>query len=1151
MDKKPQLGWDMFNLFNYKFMKKKWFNDERPYRPLFKWIRVMKLTLFFLLAAFVHVSASVYSQQTKLSISVKDATVKEVLKQIEEQSEFYFLYKNVDIDVNRVVSIDEKEKSVESILNQIFSGTTVTYEVVNRQIVLVDKGRENSSLLSQQQKSVSGKVTDSSGDPIPGVSIVVKGTTTGIITNSNGDYSLSNIPENAILQFSFMGMKMQTISVGNKTTINVALELDMVEIEEVVAVGYGVQKKTNLTGAVSSISGEQMIKRPVTNPLTMLQGQVAGLQIVQGLGQPGDEAITIRIRGEGTYSSAGSNPLVLIDGVAGSLANLNPNDIENVSVLKDAASASIYGARAANGVIIVTTKNGAEGTLKIEYNGNFGVNTPASMLKLVTNSADYMMLFNEAKTNSGVAANIYPQDVIDLYKNATDRVKYPNFDWLDYMFNPAVVINHNLSLSGGTKGTLYNVSLGYVDQPGTMLGFNFKKYNLRINLKAKIKPWATIGANMSFGSGYRNNPPNGQTDAFLSSIAQAPTYGPFLSDGSGRYTSTAYSWEGHNKNMGAIIDAGTSLKTINFDLFPQLWADIQILKGLNWYTKGAANLQDVGYKDARPKAPIYMFNTGLYMGDLNVGTLGVKANHNQNFYLNFYSYLKYVFNLHANNHFSAQLGYSQEYNKYNYVQAYRKDYISSALQEVDAGTLSIQTANGSENEWAIMSMFGRLNYDYKGKYLIEANIRRDGTSRIAKNSRWGWFPSVSAGWSLTKENYIKNLRLNWLNSVKVRGSYGLLGNQNIGTYPYQALLSFVGNYTYDNTNLMPGVAQTAFANTEIKWESTSIADIGVDLQLFKGLNITYDWYYKHTFDILRRAQVLSLMGLSAPIVNSGEMENRGHEITVKYTNNVKNGLLGGLTYGGGFTFDRFRNKLVNFGAKEIGTQAWSPIINQNNSEYNAYYLLKNIGVFQTTEEIASSPKQFSDNVHPGDFKYADTDGNGIVNENDRVVVSGRYPKFQYSFNGNASWKGFDISILFQGVSGRKTYATGWGYEPFRQGSAPTTDWLTERWTGPGTSNHKPRLYYDYNGDAQNRRPNTYYLLDLSYLRMKNLTIGFTVPSKLILKINLQRIRVYFSGDNLFTSTKFPGLDPERPTGDGNFVQYPQNKVVSFGITIDI
>ncbi|MDD2305175.1 MAG: TonB-dependent receptor [Prolixibacteraceae bacterium] len=1113
-----------------------------------KLLLVMKLTAFLIVVLTMQVTATVYSQNKKLSLNMQGNSIKEVLQQIEAQSEYRFIYENEKVNLDTKVSIRVTDEVVDNILKQLFEKDGISYSITNNNLILInpsDKQLKNfgkESINSQQQKSVSGIVTDSSGGSLPGVSVVVKGTTVGSITDVNGSYSLANVPTNATLQFSFVGMKTQEIAVAGKTTVNATLIEEAIGIDEVVAIGYGTQKKVNLTGSIATVGGDEMIKRPVTNAAAMLQGNLSGVQITQNSGEPGNEGISIRIRGTGTFSSAGSDPLVLIDGVQGKLADLNPNNIESISVLKDAASASIYGSRAANGVILVTTKVGKEGKISMEYSGNFGIHTPTKMYDLITNSAEYMELFNEAKINSGFTTGLYTQDMINSYRNATDRNLYPNTNWLDLIFSPAPTQTHNLSFSGGSKGTKFDVSLGYVNQKGVMKGFNYEKYNVRVNLSSMINDKIKFGGNFSVKKGIQAQPRQGSQDTFVAAMSQAPTYGPYLADGSGRYAFKAYDFELNNKNPIAIIEEKVNKNTDDYAISTQGWLDVQLLKNLKWYTKAAMNLDISKSYDFRPQIPLYNFRTNAYMTLLDVGGSGLVVRDDQNVYKNLYSYLSYDKTFGDHKVF-AQAGYSMEDNVSQYLQGYRKNYPSDLLRQIDAGSPSVQQTNGSQYEWAIMSYFGRLDYNYKERYLLEANIRYDGTSRLASATRWGAFPSFSAGWRASEENFMKSLDLSWLNNLKLRGSYGELGNQNIGNYPYQAMLNLTDNYSFDNASLSSGVAQTALSNKAIMWETTSILDFGLDLTAFKGLNVTFDWYKKRTSDILRGSQVTGVVGLNPPTVNNGTMENKGFELSVNYQNNVKSGYFAGLNYSAGFNLDHYKNKLVDFGAREISGY----YLRQEGLEWESYYMIEQIGIFQSAAEIANSPKQFNDATVPGDLKYKDANNDGKINNDDRVPIKGRYPALNYSFNFSTNWKGFDLSAQFQGVSNVKYFVNNWGTIPFVQGAPPTTDWRN-RWTESNPSATMPRIYWGWNSPERISRNSSWFLQDGSYLRLKNLSFGYTLPGKTTQRIGIDQLRVYFSGDNLVTFTKYPGLDPERG-GSGSAVNYPQNKIFSFGVNV--
>jgi len=1112
-----------------------------------QFIRKMRITflLIFLITSGLFATPG-SSQVAKVSINLKNATVAKVIDAIENQTDYLFVYSKNEIDLTREVSVDAEQQAVAEVLTNLFDKTNIVYAMEGTNIMLMLK-----SSAQQAGKTISGKVTDQSGVPIPGASVVVKGTTTGVITGGDGSFSLSNIPENAILQFSFVGMKPQEISIENKTNISIVMEELTIGIDEVIAVGYGTQKKVNLSGAVVSMSGDQMTKRPITNPTAMIQGLAPGVRVTQGIGQPGNEQISIRVRGQGTFSGAGSDPLILVNGVPGSMSNLDPNMIENVTVLKDAASASIYGARAANGVVLITTKQGNKsGKATISYSGNFASHSASKLFNLVTNSVEFMQLANIAHTNSGQSGSNYPQETIDLYKNNVGNIQYPNFDWQDYMFNAAFVQSHNISASATTDKVTYNIGLNYVDQNGTLRGFNYKKYNLTLDLTAKITNFIKIGTYINAKYGKTMQTRQSETDALLSTISQAPTYMPWLpDDGTGitKYTWGAYTIEQHNKNMPAIIATGTVKPNDDFDINGQVWMEITLAKGLTWYSKGASRMYQNRVFDWRGAVtPIYMYQGGAEYGGLDKGGVGMNDLMERTFYTNFYSYLQYEYKSANKDHnIKIMAGYNQEDEKYINLGAYRRDY-PFVLQTIDAGGTTGWSNSGASTEWALQSYFGRINYDFKNRYLFEANARYDGTSRISSANRWGMFPSFSAAWRLTEESFIKNLDLKWLSNAKIRGSWGQLGNQNIGLYPYQAMISKVSAYPFDKKNESLSYIQTAYANNDIKWETTTITDIGADLTLFHRLGVTFDWYEKTTSDILRGSQVSALVGLSAPTVNRGSMTNKGIELALNWTDAIRGGSMDGFQYNFGFNIDRTRNKLNIFGATEISGNR----IYQEGLPYGTYYMLKCIGVFADANEVTSSPKQFTDNTLPGDLKYFDANADGKIDNNDRITMDGVFPAYEYSFVGGANWKGIDLSFMGASVQGKKFYVNGWGVQPFRQGSSPTREYLAGMWT-PEKPNGaiNPKLYFDDMGGSKNSRTNSWYLNDASYFRLKNLTLGYTIPKTLTDKVKMNKLRVYFSGDNLFLITKYKGLDPER-NGDGSGTEYPQNKIVSFGLNVE-
>ena len=1091
------------------------------------------------------------SQQViKLSSKMQDVTVQEVLASVEQQTDYHFTYNPMQIGADRRVTIDLNNKSVTEILDELFLGKKVQYVVEGNNIVLFadNKKAEVKDIVQQKSKIVTGTVLDVTGMPVIGANVTVKGTTQGTITDMDGKFSLE-VAEGDILQVTYIGFANQEVKVGTQTNLSVTLKEDAEALDELVVVGYGTQKKVNLTGAVTAITGEKITKRPVTNTTTMLQGQVPGLRIVQGTGQPGAESVSVKIRGVGTFSGAGASPLVLINGVTGDLSSVDPNMIESVSVLKDAASAAIYGARAANGVILITTKQGADKGEKVSitYRGNFAVHTPTKMFDLVTNSADYMTLFNQAKINSG-ESGLYPEEEIEKYRNSNGSVEYPSFDWLGYMFNPAFVHQHNLSLAGTAKKTTYNIALNYADQDGTLRSFKYKKYNVTVDLTTQATNWMKVGFFTNMMKGDRNFNGVSQDDAILSTMSQAPTYMPWLpDDGTGvrKYTRKAYENELFNKNMPMIVEKDLFHQTnVNTDINAQLWLDIQLTQGLTWYTKGAVRQVNTRNENWRGgMQPTYNYHTGELIE--MTGDYGLSVSENRTFYTNLYTYLKYDYATPNRDHnFSLMVGYSQETNKYETLEAYRRDY-DFDLPTIDAGAGSPNWSNsGKVEEWALMSGFFRLNYNYKDRYLFEANARYDGSSRLSPDGRWGLFPSLSGAWRVSEESFMKDWE--WLSNAKIRTSWGKLGNQEIGLYPYQAMISKVNSYPFDKNEMSSAYIQTAFVNRDIKWETTTITDVGLDMLLWNKFNITFDWYKKETDGILRSAQVSALLGMDAPTINDGTMQDKGIELAFAW-NDYTDTKLGGLDYNVGFYIDRTRNTLVNFGS----TEKDGKVIREEGLPYDSYYMLDCIGIFAIQEEIDNAPKQYNDDTQPGDLRYRDTNNDGVINDDDRILISGKYPNFEYGLNAGLNWNGFDVSLLTQGVAGTKSFIDyRWGLAPFFQGSAPTKDYVAGMWTEENPYNAKyPKIYFGTLGGTKNTRTNSYFLQNTSYFRLKNLTVGYTLPKVLTDKIHLQKVRFYFSGDNLLTFTKYEGLDPER-SGDGTLTQYPQNRICSIGVDVE-
>lgn len=1019
----------------------------------------------------------------------------------------------------------------------------------------VDVSAHNTSLLnvvvdaSKQELTIEGRVVDVNGNPLSGVSVKVKGVPNTVTATNNEGYFQLQVPDDATLLISFIGFQAQEVKISKDTPVNIVLFEDNTSLEEVVVVGYGTQKKVNLTGSVSSVSGEDLTKRQVVNPVSMLEGLLPGVSVAQRSGQPGATNTTIQVRGMGTYSGAGTNPLVLINGVPGNMADLDPNTIASVSVLKDAASSAIYGAQAANGVVLVTTKDGSQngGKFSVNYSANYGISNPTKLPKLVTNSVQYMELFNQAKKNSGITGEsfLYPDSIINLYRNPTDPIKYPNADWASLMFRAAPTFINSLSISGGQK-TTFNASIGFVDEKGVMEAFDFKKYVAQFNLASQVSSKLKVGFSTNFNNGITSQPMNGAQDAFYQTIAHPPTGLPQLADGSGRYTYLTYPWEIARVNQFA---ANNNLaKTTNYAVNAQLYIDLELTEGLHWYTKGAVNGYTERRKSFSKTIPLYAYldasNTGL--SSLLPGT-GLVNSMDQNLYTNVFSYLNYEKSL-GNHRLDGQVGYSREENNYYSLQGSRNSYSVSSLEELNAGDATPQYNQGTSNAWSLQSFFGRIKYSYLQKYLFEANIRTDGSSRFASGHRWGVFPSFSAGWRISQENFMLE-QADWLNEFKLRGSWGQLGNQNIGLYPYQALVNIGGNYSFDGANLITGAYQSALNSSSITWETTTMANIAFDATIFDHLDITFEAYKKSTTDILRPAQVAGSVGLDAPTVNSGAMTNTGLELALSYKNKISAGAFDGLVYNMGFNISGFKNKVSKYGSLQDNGST----IVEEGKPWNTFYLLEWQGIFQTKEEIDNAPKQYGENTVPGDLKFKDVNADGVVNDQDRRAMTNNvFPAFTYGFNINAAFKGFDVYLFLQGVEGQKGifgYGRAPGLTPFFSGVAPSQEMAENAWTPENGSNTAPRLYFSDGAGSEKvwRRPSTFLLYDMSYLRVKSLQIGYTLPANIVKRMSMGSLRVYASGDNLFTFTEFPGLDPEKPSG--SYLSYPQNRILSMGLSV--
>lgn len=1000
-------------------------------------------------------------------------------------------------------------------------------------------------------KLITGIVTGEGGNPLSGVTVSVKGAAVSVTTDTQGNFSI-DAPDDAVLVFSYIGYEIQEVNITGMQNVSVQLNLTGEMLSDIVVVGYGTQRKANLTGSVSTVSGSVLTSRPAPNAANLLQGRVSGLQVTQPSSEPGRDNPNLLIRGRSTFGGS-TAPLVLIDGVAGSLNNLSPGDIENITVLKDAASAAIYGSRSANGVILVTTKKGKRGQTVVNYSFNHGIYTPTKLPDLITNSAEYMVMYDSAAARSGVAFR-YTQEQIDQYRNATDRNQFPNFDNIDYYFKNGKATNHNISVSGGVEKSTYNVSLNYLNQDAMLPGYNFKRYNGLLNYTSQLNNFITIGTSINGTYKNRQEPPFTSENAALLVYAAGPLYGPFLPDGSGRVVSRAFEGEGRNRNVQEIYEMGWQ-NTKEYNLNAQAYIDVKLFRGVTWTSKAAVNYVDEYYKMYQHPYTAYLSQqkdaaTGDYKASsFGPDYLGVTDQYSKTITPTIYSVLNYETNI-DDHSIKGLLGYEQVQAKFQTLRGRRLNGVSTALTELAGYTNTGEAINATyprlpglvtPYEWALQSLFGRINYGYQGKYLLEGNLRYDGTSRVSPEYRWGLFPSVSVGWVVSKENFIAD-NADWLSELKLRASYGTLGNQDIGNYAYQNVLTVSGvSYPFGNTTPAQGAVLNSYKDQSLRWESSRTIDFGVDLDVRRGLfGLTFDWFRRKTYNILATQPVPASLGLGAPIFNNGTMQSQGIELDVRHNNRI-----GEVNYGVNAQISTARNKVI-----EIRVPSFGSTINDVGLPYGSHYLYIWDGIFQVSDigNTTVPAHVLNPNPKPGDLKMKDVDGNGKVDQDDRVVVKGAYPDYIFSFGFNVGYKGLNLTTFFQGVQGIKNRVNNWGIDPFMQGTAPSTKWRNA-WSYANPTNSLPGIYVAGYSGVANYGASTYYLMDASYLRFKNVMLSYDIPATFTSKIKSKGLTVYVSGDNLFTITKYEGSDPERSGTTGNFAQYPQARIVNFGLNI--
>lgn len=1085
--------------------------------------RKMKLMLFLIFVTFSQLSAvNTYAQSATINLQLSNVSLKEAIKAIEKQTEFVFFYRTEELDVTKTVNLNIHNGNIVEVLNKTFSD--YSYQIENKKILLTLKA-------NQKTNQISGVVADITGLPLIGANIVQKGTTNGVITDMDGHFSLE-VPANSILVVTYIGYLPLEVRVLGQSNLNIVLKEDVKAIEEVVVVGYGIQKKVTATGSVGKVEGKELSKMNSVNTSKTLQGLSSGLTVIDRGGAPGSDDPQIFLRGIGTTGS--STPLILVDGVEMSLSQVPSQEIESISVLKDAASASIYGSRAAHGVILVTTKKGKVGKMKLSYNGYIGFQDLAIRPKQV-GAREYMNLVNEASKNAGKSP-LYSEDVIAATERGDDPFNYPYVNYVDEVYKKTYITQHTVTVSGGNENGRLFTSFDYLDQPGLIKNTEFKRYNFRMNADLKIGNMLRLSSDISYR--HSNRLWSSQLgDAQYHAFSMKPTTPVRYEDG--RYTIDD---QLQNPVANSDIDVAGRNDFQTDNILGQAKAEFEPLKNLIFTGVVALN----GYWDRNKihnKNYKFYNANNEYINQWNPQN-SVSDTRNNKYELTLRFLANYNTTIRKKHSLYFLYGMEQISFRNYYSHAERRDLVSDALPDVSLGSANNQFSYGYPTLRGINSFFGRINYGYKEKYLFEANLRTDGSSRFAKGSKWGVFPSISGAWRLSEESFMKSI--DFISNLKLRASWGRTGNENIGEFLY--IPQFGTEDVVMNGSLVTAVRQSQMANPEVTWETVEQSNIGLDFAFFDNrLFGELDIYSKDTKDILINLAIPQFIGLSAPPQNAGIVRNSGFEAMLGYRKNA-----------GEFQFSTIlniaynKNRWIDRGGDEANIDEWN--IEKVGYGLNSFYIYQADGLIANEKELADYKTKYKSDprglaiLKPGDVKLVDVNNDGTIDPEDRQIFTGNFPKFTFGLNLNAEYKNFDLSILLQGIAGANRFLFGNLYE------GPAFEDFTgihfrDRWTEEN-QNGKASIPRLESADNKNIRGayNSFYLKNITYLRLKNLQIGYTLPKSIVDKLMVDNLRVYLSGSNLLTfSGLFQGEDPEMSTGLPT--NFPPTKIVNFGVNI--
>jgi TonB-linked SusC/RagA family outer membrane protein len=1106
-------------------------------QPCFKFILLMKAAFLITLVTCLQVSASVYSQQ-KFSLNIKQTEVSNILTKIQRQSDYRFFYNYSSIKKLGKVNLQVKDATINQILDAIIENK-LPYKIADDHVVIIYNPDDVNT-----QITVKGKVVDNKGEALIGVSVKLQGTNLGVTTNVNGEFSIA-APENGVLELTYIGFEKKIVQIDGKTNLAITMTALPSSLNEVVIVGYGTSKKVDVTGSISSVKGGDIQNLPVTSAAQALDGRASGVNIVRNDGSPG-AAPSIRIRGTGTINDA--NPLVVIDGVPTSnpdaLSDINPNDISSIDILKDASSSAIYGTRAANGVVLVTTKKGTYNQ-KLSTTVNFynGFSNSTKYIDLLT-APDLYKLKRERYTNDGVAIDAPWND--DYY--AVQRT-----DWQRAIMGTGHVTNGDVNIQGGNEVSNYYFSTSIYNEDGIINKTNFKRYSTRINSEHKVKPWLKLGENIQLTYGSQNGFDNysSQTGLIFSALRFNPAI-PLVNPDGTYGTSKAFANQlgDINSPYATIQEADRYSK--KYRALANAFAEITFMKELklrvNYAFDGAIN-RGYNFNIADVNQARQNTTSTLTQTEEEVSSQLLES---------FLTYDK----IFGKSHVTFTGGYSyQNFKDYGF-NASRVGY-----DDTDPAQRVLNQGNSQFNSNlpvqpnSLQSGFARLFYDYNGRFLATVTFRADGSSKFAPSKQWGYFPAFSLGWRLSNEQFIKDLT--WINNLKLTGGYGELGNQNVGPYQYLSLIKIGstyenGGYAFGGTGVS-GAAVTSIANPDITWERAAMTNISLDAGFLNNrLNTTITWFNKDTKDMLISPPVVGTAGsVAIPNQNIGTMNNRGIEVEFNYQGGTD------LKYSFGANASFIKNKVTKLNGE--GTFIGSVVYGRSSQEISrtyqgqpiaSFYGWKTNGLYQTQAEIDGDPALKNDSrksgIRPGDVRFLDLNGDGLIDGNDRANLGNPNPNVTAGLQGSISYKGFDFSASFTGVFGVSLYNADrmQGIDPTYPFNLYAED--LGRWTGPGTSNSIPRLSLDRAND--NYRTSDLFVESGSYFSLKNATLGYTLPAKWAKKTTLSNIRLYASGQNIFIITNYKGYTPELGYTNGNLqrgvdvAQYPSVRTITFGLT---